>query len=296
LFTGVFPALLTPFTTDDRVDVRALEKLIAYVLDGGVNGLYVTGSTGEGISMTEEERRLVAEVSVKTVAGRVPVIVHVGATATGACQRLASHAEKIGAAAVASVPPFYYPVGPQGVEDHYRLIHAATNLPLYIYNIPGTTGVNVGADLISRLFNDGVVQGLKFTSMDLLAFRDVIEACNGKLNVLSGPDEMLLPFLVMGSQGGIGSTYNPMPRVYASLFAAWKAGNIKRAQELQYFIDRYVLVLLRYGVQAGVKATMGFLGVPVGEPRRPFVPLTTGQKTNLRKDLEAMNFFELAKG
>ncbi len=106
LFTGVIPALLTPFTADDHVDVPALEKLIKYVLDGGVNGLYVTGSTGEGISMTEEERRLVAEVSVKTVAGKVPVIVHVGATATGACQRLASHAGTIGAAAVASVPPY----------------------------------------------------------------------------------------------------------------------------------------------------------------------------------------------
>jgi len=295
LFTGVFPALLTPFTADDRVDVRALEKLIAYVLDGGVHGLYVTGSTGEGISMTEEERRLVAEVSVKTVAGKVPVIVHVGATATGACQRLASHAEKI-AAAVASVPPFYYAVGNQGVEDHYRLIGSASKLPLYVYNLPGATGVNVGADLIRRLFNDGVIHGLKFTSPDLLAFRDIIEACNGKLNVLSGPDEMLLPFLSMGSQGGIGSTYNPMPRVYANLFAAWQAGNIKRAQELQYFIDRYVLVLFRYGVMAGVKATMGFLGVPVGEPRRPFVPLTAEQKTNLRRDLEALNFFEWVKG
>ncbi len=190
----------------------------------------------------------------------------------------------------------YYPVGPQGVEDHYRLIGAASKLPLYIYNIPGTTGVTVGTDMIRRLFNDGVVQGLKYTSMDMLAFRDIIEACNGKLNVLSGPDEMLLPFLIMGSQGGIGSTYNPMPRIYANLFAAWKAGNIKRAQELQFFIDRYVLVLFRYGVMAGVKATMEWVGVPVGEPRRPFVPLTAEQKAKLRKDLEAMNYFETIKG
>jgi len=293
LFTGVFPALLTPFTADDHVDTKALEKLIEYVLEGGVHGLYITGSTGEGVSMTEEERKLVAEVTVKTVAGRVPVIVHVGATATAACQRLAAHAEKIGADAVSSVPPFYYQVGPQAVEEHYRLIASATKLPLYIYNIPQLTGVNVGAAMIQRLFNDGVIKGLKFTSTDMLAFREIIEVTGGKLNIFSGPDELILPFLVMGSHGGIGSTYNPMPRVYARLYAAWKAGDLKKAQELQYFIDRYVLVLFKYGVMAAVKATMGFLGVPVGEPRRPFVPLTAEQKNSLRRDLEAMNFFEL---
>jgi N-acetylneuraminate lyase len=296
LFSGVLPALLTPFSADDHVDVAALEKLIKYVLDGGVNGLYITGSTGEGFSMTEEERQLVAEVTVKTVAHQVPVIVQVGAIATNVCQRLAAHAEKIGADAVSSVPPFYYPVGPQGVEEHYRLIAQASKLPLYIYNIPGATGVTIGADLVRRLVNDGVVQGLKFTDTNQLGFRDIIEACKGKLNIFSGPDEMLLSFLTMGGHGGIGSTYNPMPRLYASLWANWKAGNLKRAQELQFFIDRYVLVLLRYGVMAGVKATMGFLGVPVGQPRRPFVPITEEQRANLRKDLEEINFFEWIKG
>ncbi len=296
MFTGVIPALLTPFTSDDHVDVHALEKLIKFEMDGGVNGLYVTGSTGEGISMTEAERELVAEVAVKTVGGKIPIIVHVGATATGACMRLARHAEKIGAAAVASVPPFYYSVGPKGVEDHYRAIGKASKLPLYIYNIPGATGVNVGVDLISRLFKDGVITGIKFTATDMLAFRDIIDTCEGKLNVISGPDELFLPFLVMGGQAGIGSTYNPMPRVYVNLYNAFKAGDLKRAQELQYFIDRYILVLFRYGVLAGVKATMGWLGVEVGEPRLPILPLTAEQKVGLRKDLDAMNYFELAKG
>lgn len=296
MFNGVFPALFTPFSADDHVDVPALEKLIKYVLDGGINGLYITGSTGEGFSMTEEERRLVAEVVVKTVAHQVPVIVQVGAIATNLCQRLAAHAEKIGADAVSSVPPFYYPVGPRGVEDHYRLIAQATRLPLYIYNIPGTTGVSIGADMVRRLVEDGVVQGLKFTDTNQLLFREIIDSCKGKLNIFSGPDEMLLSFLTMGGHGGIGSTYNAMPRLYASLWKNWQAGNLKRAQELQYAIDRYVIVLMRYGVMAATKATMTFLGVPVGEARRPYVPLTAEQKVALRKDLDAIDFFTWAKG
>ena len=295
MFTGIIPALFTPFTADDRVDTVALEKLIRFLVDGGVNGLYVTGRTGEGLSMTEDERRLVAEIAVKTVAGRIPVIVHVGAPATNMCQRLARHAEKIGADAVASIPPFYYPVGNGAIEQHYRLIAAATKLPLYIYNIPGATGVNVRTDLIGTLFHDGVIKGLKYTATDLFVFREIIDACDGKLNVLSGPDEMMLPFLVMGSHGAIGTTLNNLPRLYVRLFAAWQKGDLRTAQELQYFIDRYVSVLFRYGVLAAAKAAMGFLGVPVGEPRGPFVPLTAEQKAQLRKDLEAIHFFEMAE-
>jgi N-acetylneuraminate lyase len=288
------PALLTPFTPDDRVDTNALVKLVTFLLDGGVHGFYVCGATGEGITMTEEERQLVAQTVVKTVGGRVPVIIHVGSPSTLACQRLARHAESVGASAVASVPPFFYPVGNQGVEEHYRQIAAATKLPLYVYNLPGATGVNVGADIIRRLFADGVIAGVKYTSPDLLGFRDIIEGCGSKINLFCGPDEMLLPFLVMGAHGGIGSTYNPMPRIYARLFKAWQAGDLKTAQELQYFIDRYILALFKYGVMPSVKATMGFLGVEVGECRRPFLPMPADKKAALRRDLEAIDFFKVA--
>ncbi len=294
MFTGVMPALLTPFTPDDRVDTNALVKLVTFLLDGGVHGFYVCGATGEGITMTEEERQLVAQTVVKTVGGRVPVIIHVGSPSTLACQRLARHAESVGASAVASVPPFFYPVGNQGVEEHYRQIAAATKLPLYVYNLPGATGVNVGADIIRRLFADGVIAGVKYTSPDLLGFRDIIEGCGSKINLFCGPDEMLLPFLVMGAHGGIGSTYNPMPRIYARLFKAWQAGDLKTAQELQYFIDRYILALFKYGVMPSVKATMGFLGVEVGECRRPFLPMPADKKAALRRDLEAIDFFKVA--
>lgn len=296
MFTGIIPALITPFTPDDRVDVTALARLLTYLMDNGVHGFYVCGATGEGITQTEEERRLTAETAVKVVKDRVPAIIHVGAPSTLESIRLAKHAESIGASAVASVPPFFYPVGNQGVEEHYRMIGAATKLPLYVYNLPGATGVNVSADIIGRLFKDGVIAGVKYTSPDLLGFRDIIERCQGKINVICGPDEMFLPFLTMGAQGGIGSTYNCLPRVYVRLFDAWQKGDITSAQELQYFINRYILVIFTYGVLASVKATMGFLGVPVGVPRRPFVPLSDDKLAALRRDLDAIDFFTIAAG
>jgi len=293
LYSGIIPALVTPFDVEDQVNTRGLCELVEYLLHCGVEGLYVCGSTGEGLLLTEEERRLVAETTVRQVAGRVPVIVHVGAVATGVAERLARHAREVGADAVASIPPFYYEVGQEGIEAHYRRISLA-DLPLYIYNIPSSTQVHITAALTHTLFAQGVIQGIKYTSYDMLTLRDIIETCGPQLNVFSGPDEMLLPFLMMGAHGGIGTTYNCMPRLFTALYAAWRAGDWARAQALQFQIDRIILVMMRYGAIPATKAAMRLLGLDCGDPRAPFVPLTDEQFACLRDELQAVGFFEWA--
>ncbi|MBI5305680.1 MAG: dihydrodipicolinate synthase family protein [Chloroflexi bacterium] len=292
MLTGIIPAFLTPLTPDDRVDTNGLCELVEFLIGSGVNGLYLCGSTGEGLLLTEDERRLVVETVVRQVAHRVPVIAHVGAIATSVSERLAQHARACGADAVASIPPFYYNAGQTGIATHYQRIAAATQgLPLYIYNIPEATQVQLSAALIANLFKTQTIQGLKYTSYDMLTLRDIMETCPG-LNVLSGPDEMLLPFLVMGVQGGIGTTYNCMPRLFLELYAAWQCGNLKRAQELQFQIDRIILVIAQYGVIAATKAAMRFHGVECGMPRTPLVALNEEQQAHLRDDLRAVGFFD----
>jgi N-acetylneuraminate lyase len=298
MYSGTFPALLTPLTKKDEIDTHALCELIDFVLAKGVHGLYICGSTGEGILLTEEERRLVAETTVKHVAGRVPVIVHVGAPATALAARLARHAHEAGADAVASVPPFYFQVGQDGIKEHYRHIARATELPVYIYNIPASTNVNISADLVRTLFEEGTVRGLKFTSPDQLAFREILEACNGKLNAFSGPDQMLLSFLVMGAHGGIGTTYNFMPGLYVELFEAWRSGDIQRAQELQFLADRIMLIMKRYpyGIIPAAKATMRMLGIECGGPRQPMIPFNQTDQEKLRAELDEVGFFSMTPG
>ena len=293
MFSGVFPALLTPITDQDCVDTAALCELTEFLLDRGVNGFYLCGSTGEGLLLTEQERCLVTETVVRHVRGRAPVVAHVGALATSVSERLARHARESGADAVASVPPFDYAVGRAGIEAHYRRIARAAGLPLYLYNIPDATQVSLDGHLIRDLLRDGVVRGLKYTSYDQLGFREIVELCGNDLNLLAGPDEMLLPFLLMGAHGGIGTTYNLVPELFVELYAAWAAGDVQKAQQAQYQIDRVILAIRAYGVVPAVKAAMRLRGIDCGCPRAPLVPLTTQQLEQLGRDLDAVGFSAL---
>jgi N-acetylneuraminate lyase len=139
-----------------------------------------------------------------------------------------------------------------------------------------------------------VAQGLKYTSHNQLRFREIIEVCGPRLNVFSGPDEMLLPYLVMGAQGGIGTTYNFMPSLYVGLYAAWQAGDIERARQLQFQADRIILLILRYGVVSATKVAMRLLGVECGGPRAPLLPLTEEQQERLGQELREAGFFSIA--
>ena len=130
--SGVLPAMFTAFDDTGEVSPERLRRVIASEVEQGIQGLFICGSTGEGILMSPEEREQVAEITMAEVAGQVPVMVHVGAAATRDSVRLAQHAARIGADAVSSVPPFYYNPGWEGIFDHYRLIGEATNLPLFI--------------------------------------------------------------------------------------------------------------------------------------------------------------------
>lgn len=270
-----------------------LAELVNYFIQQGVAGLYVCGSTGEGLLMSEEEREIVAQVAVTTAAERIPVIVHVGAPATFMAERLAAHAAEIGADAIASIPPLYYIVGRKEVGAYYRrLKKAADDLPLYFYNIPYLLNISLDTELAHSLYEEGSIQGMKYTHNDILTFRGIMEACGNSLNILSGPDEHLLNFLVMGAHGGIGTTYNCMPKVYVDLYQAWTSGDIPLAQELQYLANRIISILAEYNMIPAVKAVMQMKGRDCGAPRGPFLPLSDEQKSALKSELDELGFFE----
>ncbi|MBN1316039.1 MAG: 4-hydroxy-tetrahydrodipicolinate synthase [Anaerolineales bacterium] len=290
MLSGIIPALLTPFTPDDQVDVAAIRELVEYLLSHGVDGFYLCGSTGEGPLLSEKERQLVAETAIDQVGDRAPIIVHVGSIATNTAVNLAQHARETGAFAVASVPPFYYSVGREGIEEHYRHISQAAKIPLYVYNIPATTNINVSAETISNLAKEGVFQGLKYTSYDQLGFREIIEKCGPDFNVFAGPDEMLLPFLVMGAHGGIGTTYNCMPDLFVELFKSWQANDLNKAQSIQYQIDRIILALVEFGIIPSVKIMMKARGIGCGRPRLPLVGLKPDQEERLFAKLSEVGF------
>jgi N-acetylneuraminate lyase len=293
--TGMMSALLTPFDRDGNVNFTVLSDLVEWQLARGLAGFYILGSSGEGLLMSEAERRSVAEAVVRQTKNRVPVVVHVGALTTRAACALASHAAEIGADATSSIPPFYYNVGPEGVKQYYIQVAAASGLPFYIYNIPGTTGVNVAVDVVRELIAAVPnLRGMKYTAYDFYAMRKIVELDEGRFNVLSGADEMMLAAQAMGADGAIGTSENFLPRVFVDAYRAFHAGDVKTAEALQARINWTVNAFLSFSPLAAVKEIMRLLGFDLGSPRPPLLALTDDQRGRLREMLEEIRFFEWA--
>ena len=293
--TGMMSALLTPFDAEGNVNFTVLSDLVEWQLARGLAGFYILGSSGEGLLMSEAERRSVAEAVLRQVKGRAPVVVHVGALTTRTACSLASHAAEIGADATSSIPPFYYNVGPEGVKQYYIQVAAASGLPFYIYNIPGTTGVNVAVDVVRELIAAVPnLRGIKYTAPDLYGMRKYIELDDGRFNVLSGADEIMVAAQAMGADGAIGTTENFLPRVFVDAYQAFHAGDVKTAEALQARINWTVNAFLSFSPLAAVKEIMRLLGFDLGSPRPPLLALTDDQRGRLREMLEEIGFFKWA--
>lgn len=293
--TGILPALLTPFDEEGNVNLNVMRDLIEWQITQGISGLYILGSTGEGLLLSDAERRTVARAVVQQVKGRVPVVVHVGAITTREACALAAHAEEIGADATSAVPPFYFNVGVEGVKQHYLRIAAASSLPFYIYNIPATTGVSLSVDIVRELLAAApTLRGMKYTSYDFYAMRKFIELEGGRLNVVSGPDEMMIAGQAMGADGAIGTTENILPRLFVQAYDAFHAGDVATAQALQAKINWVVNIFLQFPSQSAVKEIMRHIGFDLGSGRRPIPPLTDAQRGQIREMLEAIGFFHFA--
>jgi N-acetylneuraminate lyase len=290
------PALLTPFDDEGEINLAMVRDLVEFHLAAGLTGFYILGSTGEGLLLSEAERRRMAETVVDQVKGRVPVVVHVGALSTRAACDLAVHAQEAGATATSSIPPFYFRVGVEGVKDHYKRIGAASDLPFYIYNIPATTGVDVTVDIVQDLVAEmPTLRGMKFTSYDFRRMRQIIDLEGGRLNVLSGPDEMMIAAQSMGADGAIGTTYNVLPHTAVELYEAFHAGDVATAQTMQTRLNSVINLFLQMTSISAVKEIMRLIGFDCGSGRRPFVPLTDAQKGWLKEQLQEVGFFDFAE-
>lgn len=295
-FEGIIPALVTPYDAGNKVSDEMLRRLVGCHLKIGVNGLYLCGATGEGVLLSIEERKHITEVVINEVRGRLPVIVHVGAISTADAAELASHAERTGADAIASVPPFFYGVSAETILQHYAGIVERCRLPLLLYNIPSLTGVTVTPKMMARLMEIPNVVGLKFSSNDLYQMRQMLELEGGRLNVLFGQDEMFLPALIMGAHGSVGLTLNFMPKLFLEIFCNFRAGKIEEAQKTQFLVNQIISVLMEFSAIPAAKEILRFKGYDCGPARSPLQVLTSEQKTRLRSALEALGFFNLEVG
>ncbi len=289
-FKGIMPALITPFFEDGTLREDAVRKLVDWQLLKGVQGFYICGSTGEGPSLSEQTRMRMAEVTVSQVKGRGVVIAHVGAPDTLSAIRLAKHAQQAGCDAISSVPPtFYYSYSDDEIFTYYKALSENCSLPLLVY----ATSMFKQADIspfIARLMELPTVIGLKFTRYNYYEMRKVLELNGGDINVVNGPDEMLICGLTMGADAGIGSTYNIMAERYVELYRRFTTGDFEGARQKQFEINRVVSVLIKHGVFPSIKHVLCTLGFDVGYSAFPGKRFTPAQEAALMSDLKEVGY------
>ena len=268
---GILPALLTAFT-DDGIDCAKVARHTKYLADAGVHGLYVGGSTGEMILMSEDERKTLLETVIESVGDRLTVIAHVGTTSTRGALELARHAEKAGAHALSSVTPLYYRYSFREVKHYYERLAAETSLPVIIYNIPVLTGTTLSTDQLAEILSIPNVGGMKFTSSDFFQLERIRAMFPDKV-FYNGSDEMLCSGLAAGADGGIGSTYNFMPKTILSIYRAFRANDPATALKYQAKANEAIATVLKYGVMPSAKMILKLKGMDYGECREPFMPL-----------------------
>ncbi len=264
-FEGVMVPIVTPCDERDGVDMAALERFYERLAQAPVQGLYINGGTGDGGSLTRAERERTAELLIPAVkkAGRC-AIVHVGQTLTREAAALAEHAMKHGADAVASIPPRK---GWDQIEDYYRTL-CATGAPVFVYYIPGITGMTAGMKEMRRLLEIPGVAGLKLSDWNVFLLKQVKTDFPEK-TVYSGFDEMLLPGLLYGADGCIGTWENLVPELYAKVWALVRAGRAGEARPLRDAFTAFLAECWRWGVLDAFEELMRARGYAERCFRRP---------------------------
>jgi N-acetylneuraminate lyase len=275
-FKGVFVAMYSAYDGSGEVSTERVKRLARYYASSGVKGLYVGGSSGEGVLQTAEERKRVVEAVMEEVGQELTIIVHVGANSTRESKELAIHAESCGADAISAVPAIYYRLSDASVERHWEEMINSSSLPFIIYNIPQTTGFQLSLPLFKKMASHEKVVGIKMSGESVFELQQFKANAGKEFLVYNGPDEQFLGGRTMGADGGIGGTYGVMPELFCALDKLIIENRLVEAQELQFKINYIIKQLLSYPSLSGaVKYILSLRGIEIGEPRLPLLPVSS---------------------
>ena len=289
-YQGIFPAFYACYAQNGTISPKRVKDFAEYLIEKGVKGFYVGGSSGECIYHSVEERKLVLECVMEAARGKVTVIAHVACNNTKDSMNLAAHAERLGVDAIAAIPPIYFHLPPHAIAKYWNDISsAAPNTDFIIYNIPQLAGVSLNSQLLREMLKNPRVIGVKNSSMpiqDIEMWRD-----EGAI-VFNGPDEQLLSGLCAGAIGGIGGTYAAMPELYLAIYRLFCEGEIAKAREIQ---DECCHIIYRLcsgkgNMYAAIKETLRLRGAPdIGGVREPLFNLIPEDEIICKECAEKIN-------
>ena len=284
-FTGVYPAMVTPFTHEEEIDVEGMRSNIAYLEKGGVAGLVPCGSTGESATLSFDEHKKLVELTVD--AASVPVIAGTGSNNTAEAVELTRYAQDAGADAALLIVPYYNKPMKSGLIKHFSAIAQACEIPLILYNIPGRTGINMDPETISTLAHEySNVAGVKEASANFTQISNIIEITRGlEFSVISGDDGLTLPMMALGATGVISVTADILPKQMGRLAQLCLEGNFAKARDVHYQLAPLFKALFIETNPIPIKKACDLLGL-AGGPLR--LPLTTMAEPNVVKLKETL--------
>ena len=291
---GVYAAMLTPFDERGKVNETVLRKLVDFLIDKGIDGLYPVSSVGEFVHLSPEENMKIMDIVIDQAKRRVPVVPGVSSSCAEKSLVLAKHAEKIGCKGVVACPPYYFAVSQEIVEKHFEIIADAINISVVLYNIPFTT-TKITYDVVKRLSRRENVVALKDSSgsmADIVHFMDKIRIIGEDLSLLLGREEIFFPALMMGAKGCMVASGCILPEIMGKMYKCFKEGKYDEAREIQFSILILMRAMWSLPMPIGFKVTMELRGFPMGPFKQPlsdaeqFIYLTT--KSRIEKLLQPL--------
>lgn len=290
---GIIPAMITPLTKEGAFNEVATRKLIDYLIDGGVHGLFVVGTTGEFYGFDKEEKRYILQVAIDQAKGRVPIYAGTNAITTKETVALTQMAEECNVDCVSILTPMFIKPNQKELFDHYKSIAESVSLPIVIYNNPPKTGVNMDASTIAKLADIPNIVGAKESSGDMTLVGEYIRLTQDKdFSVLVGRDTIIYSSLVYGASGAIASCASVAPRLCADIYDCYQKGDAEGALAAQFKLAPLRIAFNLGSFPAVIKESLVMLGIDAGPCMLPCGPLTDAERVELRKVLVEMELIK----
>lgn len=287
-FVGAFTALVTPFR-NGHVDEERYREFIEWQIAEGVDGLVPCGTTGESATLSHDEHEKVIKICIDQAKKRVPVIAGAGSNNTSEAIRLTRFAKEAGADAALHITPYYNKPTQAGLVAHFKAISDSCDFPLFVYNVPGRTCVNVAAKTMGAIYKDiACVVGAKEATGDMTHVSDILEACGQGFQLLSGDDFTVLPTLILGGTGVISVVSNLLPKKMAAMCAAFRAGKLEEAKKLHYEMMPISRACFVETNPIPVKTALAKMGRMDIEMRLPLVPMAPENEAVLEAALRGL--------
>jgi 4-hydroxy-tetrahydrodipicolinate synthase len=291
---GIIPAVITPLTTDGRFNEKTMRKLINYLLDGGVHGLFVVGTTGEFYGLTPEEKRDIYLITMDEVKDKVPVYAGTNGITTRETVMLTQLAEECKVNAVSVLTPMFVTPTQDQLIKHYQIIAENTNLPVVLYNNPPKTSVSLAPATVAKLAEIPNIVGIKDSSGDMTITAEYIRLTRHKegFSVLMGRDTLIYGALCYGAAGSIAACANVAPGLCVDIYEKFMNGDFKGSLEAQFNLAPLRIVFGLGTFPAIIKESLNLLGIEAGPCIEPAGPITSEERAKLRKVLKDMGLLK----